>query len=81
MIIIIIHWVTKAYSESKKPNTVVVMLLPARVDTKWFHNYCLKGNVSFICGRLNFGNSKNPAPFPSMVVVFGANEQTRNLFT
>jgi len=65
------QWVKKCYEESLKPNTLVVMLLPARVDTRWFHEYCLKGKVEFIKGRLKFGNSSTPAPFPSMVVIFG----------
>ena len=63
-------WVEKAYNESIKPNTIVVMLLPARTDTKWFHNYCVKGKIEFIKGRLKFGGCKNSAPFPSMIVVF-----------
>lgn len=63
-------WVKKAYEESLK-GTKVVCLLPARTDTKWFHEYCLKGKIEFIKGRLKFGKSKNSAPFPSMVVVFG----------
>ena len=63
-------WVEKGYKESQKQNTTVVMLLPARTDTKWFHDYCLKGEIEFIRGRLKFGDSKNSAPFPSMIVVF-----------
>ena len=63
-------WVEKGYKESQKQNTVVVMLLPARTDTKWFHDYCLKGEIEFVKGRLKFGDSKNSAPFPSMIVVF-----------
>ena len=60
-------WVKKA-SESE---TKVVMLLPARTDTKWFHEYIYnKAEIRFIKGRLKFGNSKNAAPFPSMIVVF-----------
>ena len=48
-----------------------VALLPARTDTKWFHNYIYKkADVRFIKGRLKFGGSKNSAPFPSMLVVF-----------
>jgi hypothetical protein len=48
-----------------------VYLIPARTDTKWFHEYCLKASeIRFIKGRLKFGDSKNSAPFPSMVVVF-----------
>jgi len=64
-------WVKKAYFASQKPNTRVVCLLPARTDTKWFHQYCAKGQIWFIEGRLKFGGSKNSAPFPSMIVFFG----------
>lgn len=65
-------WVKKAYDESRKENTLVVMLIPARTDTSYFHDYIYgKAEIRFIRGRLKFGNSKNSAPFPSMVVVFG----------
>lgn len=65
-------WVSKAYQESLKPDTIVVMLLPSRTDTTWFHDYILPyGKIDFIKGRLKFGDSKNYAPFPSMIVVFG----------
>lgn len=63
-------WVEKAYWESRKPNTTVVMLIPARTDTRWFHDYCVHGKIDFIRGRLKFGGSKWNAPFPSMIVVF-----------
>lgn len=64
-------WVKKCSDESKKDNTIVVMLIPARTDTKYFHEYIYgKSEVRFIKGRLKFGDSKNAAPFPSMVVVF-----------
>ena len=63
------HWVKKAY-ESSLNNAVVVCLLPARTDTSWWHDYCMKGTIEFIRGRLKFGDSKNSAPFPSAVVIF-----------
>ena len=63
------HWIKKAYEESLK-GAIVVCLVPARTDTIYWHNYCLKGKVKFIKGRLKFGNSKNSAPFPSAIVVF-----------
>lgn len=68
-------WVEKAYNEAQKKDTLIVMLLPARVDTKWFHNFIYhKAEIRFIKGRLKFGGCKNSAPFPSMVVIFkGAN--------
>jgi site-specific DNA-methyltransferase (adenine-specific) len=63
-------WIQKGYEESCAGKRIV-FLLPARTDTKWFHDYCLKANeVRFIKGRLKFGNAKNSAPFPSMIVVF-----------
>lgn len=65
------HWIRKAYESSIKNNTIVVCLLPARTDTAWWHDYCMKAkSVEFIRGRLKFGDSKNSAPFPSVVVVF-----------
>lgn len=64
-------WVKKA-AES---NTTVVMLLPARTDTSWFHEYIYgKAEVRFVKGRLKFGDGTNSAPFPSMVVVFRTRE-------
>ena len=70
-------WVHKCYLHSEKGDGTAVMLIPARTDTKWFHDYIYnKPNVEirFIKGRLKFGNSKNSAPFPSMVVIFRAKE-------
>lgn len=65
------EWVKKCYEESQKQNTTVVMLIPARTDTKYFHKYIYwKAEIRFIPGRLKFGDSKNAAPFPSMVVIF-----------
>ena len=64
-------WVKKCHEESKKPNTIVVLLIPARTDTKYFHDFIYnKTEMRFVKGRLKFGNSKNSAPFPSMVVIF-----------
>ena len=66
------QWVRRALFASVSGSTVV-MLLPARTDTKWFHDYIYKRNnveIRFIRGRLKFGGSKNSASFPSMVVVF-----------
>ncbi|WP_270851702.1 DNA N-6-adenine-methyltransferase [Fusobacterium varium] len=65
------HWVKKCYEESLKPNTTVVLLIFARTDTKYFHDYIYgKAELRFIKGRLKFGNCKNSAPFPSMIAIF-----------
>lgn len=65
----------KGYEESK--DAVVVMLLPARTDTAWFHDYCTRGKITFLRGRLKFGKSNDPAPFPSMLVEFDRREETK----
>lgn len=64
------QWVKKAHDTAS--GGCVVMLLPARTDTRWFHDYIYgKTEVRFIKGRLKFGGCQNAAPFPSMVVIFG----------
>ena len=60
-----------------KQGGLAVMLIPARTDTKAFHEYIYgKAEIRFIKGRLKFGGSKNSAPFPSMVVIFNGNQNT-----
>lgn len=67
----IIKWIVKAHNSKAD---VVVMLLPSRTDTKWFHDYVWQQpnvDVEFVRGRLKFeGVAKNTAPFPSMLVIF-----------
>lgn len=67
-------WVRKAYEEAQR-GTRIVLLLPARTDTSYFHDYIYnKAEIRFIRGRLKFtdetGQRFSPAPFPSMVVVY-----------
>ncbi len=64
------EWIAKAYGSAMKNKATVVCLLPARCDTQWWHEYCAKGEVYFIKGRIKFGDAKNNAPFPSALVVF-----------
>ena len=62
------QWVEKAATCNA---SLVVGLLPARTDTKWFHEHIYNiAEVRFVKGRLKFGNAINSAPFPSMVVVW-----------
>lgn len=65
------EWVAKCYWEGHKENTLVVLLLPARTDTAYFHGYIQhRAEIRFIQGRLKFGNSQAGAPFPSMLVIY-----------
>lgn len=63
-------WIKKGYEESLK-NKIVVMLIPSRTDTKYWHEYVMKAaEIRFIKGRLKFNDGKGSAPFPSAIVVF-----------
>ena len=69
-------WLKKAYESSQKGATVVC-LVPSRTDTRWWHDYCMKGEVRFIKGRLKFGGHNNAAPFPSAIVIFKPTKRTK----
>ena len=63
-------WVKKCHDEAQK-GALVVMLIPARTDTSYFHDYIYhKAEIRFVRGRLKFGNAEQGAPFPSMVVIY-----------
>ena len=64
-------WLSKGIHEFKKCKTSV-FLLPARTDTKWFHNLALEyaTEIRFLKGRLTFKGCKHPAPFPSILVIY-----------
>lgn len=68
-------WIKKAYEASLKGATVVC-LIPSRTDTAWWHDYCSKGNVLFLRGRVRFELEGKPlpaaAPFPSCLVLFSS---------
>ena len=72
---VIIDWIKKCISESNKGNKIILLIF-VKTDTKYFHDliYPLvksgKAELRFIKGRLSFGNSVKPAPFPSMLVIF-----------
>lgn len=64
------EWMAKASAEAAA-GKVVVMLVPSRTDTRWWHDHAMNATeIRFIKGRLKFGGAKHNAPFPSCVVVF-----------
>jgi phage N-6-adenine-methyltransferase len=61
-------WIEKAATEK---TDLTVMLIPARTDTKAWHEYIFgKADIRFVKGRLKFGDAKHSAPFPCAVVIF-----------
>jgi site-specific DNA-methyltransferase (adenine-specific) len=67
----ILQWARKSY-ESALHGALVVLLVPARTDTRWFHDwvYGKASEIRFVRGRLRFGQSTASAPFPSLVAIF-----------
>jgi len=71
------QWMRKAHIASRQGATVVC-LVPSRTDTRWWHDYAMKGEIRFIKGRLKFGDAKANAPFPNALVIFRpANEDAK----
>lgn len=68
-----IKWIQKSYTESCNDDTVVVMLIPSRTDTRVYHEVIAPyaTEIRFLKGRIKFSGNKNAAPFPSAIVVFG----------
>tara|TARA_R100001015_G_C4634604_1_gene201415 strand:+ start:4468 stop:4899 length:432 start_codon:yes stop_codon:yes gene_type:complete len=67
----IVNWVKKASEEIEKDYcNKIVMLVPSRTDTNWWHQYVINEKVRFIKGRLKFGGHSNSAPFPSAVIIY-----------
>lgn len=66
------HWVKKCHHEwLSNNNTTIVLLIPSRTDTKYFHEYIYNiAEIRFLKGRLKFGNAKNNAPFPSLLAIY-----------
>jgi phage N-6-adenine-methyltransferase len=76
-------WVQKAHEESRTSGVAVVLLLPARTDTRYFHEVCEPhGEVRLLRGRLRFleenGSPRECATFPSMVVIFRPRKDRRS---
>lgn len=66
------HWLSRG-----KEADLAVFLIPARTDTRWFHEFVLPyaSEIRFIRGRLKFGGAKTGAPFPSMIVIFKSQDR------
>lgn len=63
-------WVEKAFNESRKDETTVCCLIPARTNTSWWHKYCMNGKIIFIEGRPKFEGCIHGLPQPLAFVVF-----------
>ena len=65
------NWVKKSYNETRKKGCLVVMLIPARTNTQWWHKYCMKAKeIRFIKGRPKFKGNIHGLPQPLALIVF-----------
>lgn len=72
------NWMKKAAEESAQGNCTVVCLVPARTDTRWWHDYVTQAyKVVFLKRRLHFVGAPAAAPFPSALVIF--NQEAREI--
>lgn len=68
-------WVEKCYKESRKPNTLVVALLPVSTSANWWHRWIVgKAELRFIERRVRFVGARYTAPFSSVIAIFGGTE-------
>lgn len=73
---VISDWIRKAYEESLK-GALVVALIPARTDTRYWHEYVMRAKeIRLVKGRLKFGDGRNSAPFPSAVTIWDGSGNT-----
>ena len=75
-------WIKKGFEEGQQSGTTVVLLIPSRTDTAYFHDYIYGcAEIRFVRGRLHFtdedGNTYDRAPFPSMVVIYNGNKSEK----
>lgn len=70
------------FLERAREAEIAVFLLPARTDTKWFHNLVLPfaKEIRFIKGRIRFGKAKHNAPFPSILAIFNGEQDQINAY-
>ncbi len=75
-----VNWMNPPYKDMKKfikkafderNNAITVCLIPARTNTKWWHEWCMQGEILFICGRPKFKGCVHGLPQPLALVVFG----------
>lgn len=64
------HWTAKAAAE-RESAILIVMLVPARTDTRWWHDAIATARVEYIKGRLKFKGASASAPFPSALLYWG----------
>jgi phage N-6-adenine-methyltransferase len=83
-----VNWMNPPYKDMKKyikkayeqrHNAITVCLIPARTNTRWWHDWCMKGEVIFICGRPKFKGCTHGLLQPLAIVIFGKQDSKLTL--
>ena len=56
-------WIKKAFEECQKGSTIVC-LVPARVETNWFHDFCIPHEIRYVKGRIHFEDENGKSGRP-----------------
>jgi hypothetical protein len=72
------RWMRKAYESAQTTAELVVCVVPARTDTRWWHDWAARGEVTFLRGRLRFGDGSSPARSPVRSSSFVTEKALRN---
>lgn len=70
------HFIKKAHNEYLR-GAKIVILIPSRTGTSYWHDYLVNHEIRFIRGRLKFGNTNTSAPFDSALIIMGGNQNVQ----
>jgi site-specific DNA-methyltransferase (adenine-specific) len=73
----LVAWSAKAWKESRAMGTIVVMLVPAKTDQQWWHDYAIRAEVRFILGRITFQGAESSYPGDCALLIFSVNHGPR----
>ena len=69
-------WVRKAYEDSEKYHSTIVMLILVKSNTNWWRDYVMKAKeVRFINQKLQFKNTEQGLRFPACIVIFNPHKE------
>lgn len=69
----------KAWEESRHPNSLACVLVPAKTDQSWWHDYALKTERRFVPGRVQFVGSIHGDMKPIIILVFEKGRRSKGV--
>lgn len=73
-------WIDKACNEAIKHNNTIVCLILAKTNTNWWHDFCMYASeIRLIQGRIKFEGAKHGLPWPTAIVIFRGQDESKKL--